>query len=296
MHLAIIGHIALDTIALEGSEVSSLGGPPCYAGLTAKRLGSDVTLFTKIGLDFPDEYTLWLSRNGINFAKGSKSFADKTTRFRIAIKGESRSLLLTSRCADIETSQLDGLDADGVILSPIAGEIPKEVSDTVVSKGIATFLDPQGYLRRFDKKGFCSLEKLSLSRLPKTSIIKVDPEEGRLLTNLRNIYDVALKLRKHFKNVIVTNGAKTVIIASERMTAELRVPKVNVADTTGLGDIFAGSFMANYLKTSDLLWSVCAGIACASTASRGRGISKIEQIGDWEDTAEHVKEGMKRLA
>jgi sugar/nucleoside kinase (ribokinase family) len=286
----------LDTIALNGSEVSSLGGPPCYAGLTAKRFGSDVVLVTRIGADFTDEYALWLARNGINFAQGSKSLDDKTTSFRIEVKGDSRKLQLISRCADIEALQLSGLDADGAILSPIAGEIPKEVSDVIVSKGIVTFLDPQGYLRKFDKKGFCSLGRLSLSRLPKTSVIKVDPEEGYLLTNTRNIYDVALKLRKRFENVIVTYGARNVIITSERINAELKVPKVKVADTTGLGDVLAGSFMANYLKTSDLLWSACAGIACASSASKGRGIGKIEQIGDWQEIAEHIREGMKKLA
>jgi sugar/nucleoside kinase (ribokinase family) len=296
LHLAIIGHIAIDTIVLNGSEVSSIGGPPCYAGLTAKRLSSDVTLVTKTGADFPDEYLLWLARKSINFAKNSKSLSDKTTRFRIDIKEAGRSLQLTSKCTDIEISQLYGLDSDGVIVSPIAGEIPRKVSDAIVSKGIVTFLDPQGYLRKFDKKGFCSLRELSLSKLPKASIIKIDPEEGYLLTNTSNLHDIALKLRKHFENVIVTNGAKNVIIASERITAELKVPKVKVADTTGLGDIFAGSFMAKYLKTNDLLWAACVGIACASSAAKGKGINKIDEIRDWEDIAEQVNNQMKKLA
>ena len=297
MHLAIVGHIAIDTIVLKGSEVSSLGGPPCYAGLTAKRLDSEVTLVTKIGADFPDEYLLWLARNSINFAKNSKSLNSKTTRFKINVRKEGKSLQLTSRCKEIEASQLNDLDVDGTILSPIAGEIPKEVSDAIVSKGITTFLDPQGYLRKFDKKGFCSLGKLSLSKLPRTSVIKVDPEEGYLLTNTPNLHDIAMKLRKcGFENVIVTNGAKNVIVASEESVVELKVPKVNVNDTTGLGDILAGSFMATYLKTNDFLWSACAGVACASSASKGKGINKIDQIKDWEDIAEEVKEEMKKLA
>ena len=298
MHLAIIGHIAIDTIVRKGSQAYSLGGPPCYAGLTAKRLGCDATLVTKIGADFPDEYLLWLARNSINFARNSKSPSSKTTRFRINVRKKGRSLHLISRCGQIEVSQLHGLNIDGAIISPITGEIPKEVSDTIVSKEITTFLDPQGYLRKFDKKGFCSLAKLSLNNLPRTSVIKVDPEEGYLLTNTAHPYDIALKLRRcGFENVIVTNGTKNVIIASERITAVLKVPKVkNVVDTTGLGDILAGSFMANYLESNDFLWSACAGVACASVASKGNGINKIDQIRDWEDIATEVKEGMKRLA
>jgi len=296
LHLAIVGHIAIDTIVLKGTEVSSLGGPPCYAGLTSKRLNCDATLVTKIGGDFPDEYLLWLARNGLNFVKGSKSLVDKTTRFTINGRQDERSLQLTSRCSEIEVSQLHGLNIDGAILSPIAGEIPQEVSNAI-AKEVITFLDPQGYLRKFNRNGYCSLAKTPLKKLPKTSVIKVDPEEGYLLTNSSKLQDIARKLRKYgFDNVIVTNGAKNVIIARENLVSELKVPKVTVGDTTGLGDILAGSFMATYLTTHDFVWSVCVGISCASSAAKGNGIGKVDLIRDWEYLAEQVKEGMKRIA
>lgn len=296
MHLAVIGHIAIDTIVVNSKEVSSLGGPPSYAGLAAKRLDCDVSLVTKVGADFPDEYLLWLARNGLNFAENSKS-SGRTTRFRVRVGKVERKLQLVSRCDDIETSQLKGLKVDGAIISPIAGEIPKTVSDVIITKRIPTFLDPQGYIRRFSKQGFCYLRKISLDKLPKANIIKVDPKEGYYLTESTDIGNIAIKLRKYgFEKVIVTNADKSVLFASEGGFFKVKVPKVlTVQDNTGLGDILAGSFMAAFLKSEDFVWSVCAGVACASLAAKGKGINKIDEIREWESLAEQVKETIRPI-
>src|SRR3989304_7755539 len=123
LRIGILGHIAIDTISSKDFEISSLGGPPCYAGLAAIRLGCDVTLVTKVGVDFPDEYSIWLSKNNLNFSEGARSAKSRTTRFRIRLGNDGRTLQLVSRCDDISDFQLNNLEVDGAILSPIAGEI-----------------------------------------------------------------------------------------------------------------------------------------------------------------------------
>ncbi len=296
MRIGIFGHIAIDTISSKNFEISSLGGPPCYAGLAARRLGCDVTLVTKVGIDFPDEYSVWLARNSLNFSEGARSAKSMTTRFRINLENDERSLHLTSRCDDISYGQLDNLMVEGAILSPIAGEIPKSVSNKILSLKIPTFLDPQGYLRRFDKSGYCYLASVSINELPRTAMIKVDPEEGNYLVGTVNLREIASKLRKRFDRIIVTNGSKNVIITSGNAIKDVKVPEVKgVMDTTGLGDIFSGSFLATFLRTGDFEWSVCVGIAFASLASKGKGIAKVGEVSGWESVAEKVKDGVKVL-
>lgn len=296
LQLGILGHVAIDTIASKDLEITSLGGPPCYAGLAARRVGGEVTLVTKVGADFPDEYSVWLARSQLGFSNGAKSPNHRTTRFRIHLKGNGRTLQLTSRCIDLETTQLENLKLEGAILSPIVGEIPKSVSKSVLSQDIPTFLDPQGYLRRFDRNGFCVLSRISPRSLPKATIIKVDPEEGILLTGKSNLDEIASKLRNHgFEKVIVTNGSKNVVVSSKEVSAKILIPKVGkVVDVTGLGDILAGSFMASLLETDDFLWSVCVGVAFASAASIGRGIAKVSTVGDWEDLAQKIMDKAAR--
>jgi sugar/nucleoside kinase (ribokinase family) len=296
LRIGILGHIALDTISSKNFEISSLGGPPCYAGLAARRLGCDVILVTKVGVDFPDENSLWLAKNNLNFSEGARSAKSRTTRFRIRLGNDEKNLQIVSRCDDISDSQLDSLEVEGAILSPIAGEIPKSVSNKILSLNIPAFLDPQGYLRRFDKNGYCHLAPLPISELPKTTIIKVDPEEGNYLVGSRNLRKIASSLRKRFDKVIVTNGPRNVILASENIIKEAKVPRVEgVVDTTGLGDILSGSFLATFLKTDDFEWSVCVGIAFASLASKGKGIAKVSEVSGWESLAEKVKDRVKVL-
>ena len=296
MRIGILGHIAIDAISSKNFEILSLGGPPCYAGLAARRQGCDITLVTKVGTDFPDEYSIWLAKNNLNFSEGARSGDRKTTRFRITLGVNKRNLQLISRCNDISDSQLDNLDVDGALLSPIAGEIPKSVSNKILSLGILTFLDPQGYLRRFDKNGYCHLAPLQNSKLPKTTIIKVDPEEGSHLVGSPNLRKIASRLRRRFDNVIVTNGPRNMIMASENSIKEAKVPTVEgVIDTTGLGDILSGSVLATFLRTGDFEWSVCVGIAVASQASKGKGIAKVGEVSGGESIAEKVKDGMRVL-
>src|SRR5262245_5961635 len=56
LRIGIASHIVLDTIkGANGSTAESIGGPPCYCGVTSRRFGFDVSLATRVGKDFPQE-------------------------------------------------------------------------------------------------------------------------------------------------------------------------------------------------------------------------------------------------
>ncbi|MFQ6135252.1 MAG: hypothetical protein ACE5KU_05500, partial [Nitrososphaerales archaeon] len=63
MRVTVASHITIDTITSDRIQTTTLGGPPSYAGLTAKKMGGEVSLLTKYGEDLPEEYLLWLIRN-----------------------------------------------------------------------------------------------------------------------------------------------------------------------------------------------------------------------------------------
>ena len=56
MNIGIAGHITIDEIQLGDDFTVNVGGPPRHSGPIANNLGSSVYIFTKMGLDFPDEY------------------------------------------------------------------------------------------------------------------------------------------------------------------------------------------------------------------------------------------------
>ncbi|HEX4921382.1 MAG TPA: PfkB family carbohydrate kinase, partial [Candidatus Bathyarchaeia archaeon] len=49
-----------------------------------------------------------------------------------------------------------------------------------------------------------------------------------------------------------------------------------VSDTTGAGDVFAGSWLLTFLSTKDPIWAASVGSAFASLASRKTGLSKFQ--------------------
>ena len=98
MNVLVAGFMTIDKIELPVRTISSVGGPPTYAGLLCSRFGLDVMALTKIGVDFPDEQLVWLSRNGLQLRAVDKSKTKKTTRFKLVVKGDDRALYLMERC------------------------------------------------------------------------------------------------------------------------------------------------------------------------------------------------------
>ena len=67
MKIGIFSHCTIDQIKINGQLYERAGGPACYCGLAARRLGFDVELFTKFGPDFT--FTNELQKNKIKLQK-----------------------------------------------------------------------------------------------------------------------------------------------------------------------------------------------------------------------------------
>src|SRR2546428_9339217 len=96
MKALVAGFLTIDTILLPIRTITSIGGPPSYAGLVCSRFGLEDLALTRIGLDFPDDQLVLLARIGINLRAMDKS-SKKTTRFRKEGYGAERDLLHLSR-------------------------------------------------------------------------------------------------------------------------------------------------------------------------------------------------------
>ena len=57
---------------------------------------------------------------------------------------------------------------------------------------------------------------------------------------------------------------------------KVEVPKVKVMDSTGAGDIFAGSLVTCFLRSRDFLWSCCFGIAASSLSLTSIALGKVD--------------------
>jgi sugar/nucleoside kinase (ribokinase family) len=293
MKIAVASHIALDTIQdMKGRITESLGGPACYCSLTAREFKFKIELATKVGKDFSQDSRIMLHNNGINI-KDTHITDSPTTRFRIILKKESRDLFLLSKCSPITIEDIKEIETDCWIVSPIIDEIPYSVLKEIVNDNDNVefvMLDPQGYIRTTTPDGRISLLndlKLDISGI---SAIKVDPQELSALTGGRKGIEGMqyLQVCKGVKFVLSTEY-RIIRLLYDKMHYWIKLPEVDTAYSTGIGDILASAFCCAYLKEKDPVWAICfgAGAVRAALEANLEGLDKIPSKSNMEQSASY---------
>jgi sugar/nucleoside kinase (ribokinase family) len=288
LRILVAGFITIDTIQLPVRQITSVGGPPCYAGLICSRFGHSVSPLTKVGADFPDEQAVWLARNGIVLRASDRSLAKPTTRFRITNAAGNRSLYLASRCEDLSASQIPpDTRFSASLVSPLAGEISSALLTEISARSDFIFLDPQGFVRRFDAEGRVSAAPLQdRAILSKVDAIKMDRTEAEMLTGKRDPKAALEKVSSiGLRKAMVTQGGEACYVLDGSRIYEVAVPRVPVIDSTGAGDILSGATIAWYLKTRDFLRSACFGIAASSLSLHMIALAKVDLPMSVDDSA-----------
>jgi sugar/nucleoside kinase (ribokinase family) len=279
LKVLVAGFITIDSIQLPIRQITSVGGPPSYAGLVCSRFGHSVFPLTKVGNDFPDEQAVWLARNGISLRAPDRSLTKPTTRFRIANVAGTRALSMVSRCEDLTASQIPpDTRFDASIVSPLAGEVTTSLLTEISSRSDFTFLDPQGFVRRFDQDGRVVPAPLKdKSIISKVDAIKMDRTEAEMLTGKSDPREALEKIASiGLRKGIVTQGGEACHVLEGSRIYHVEVPKVPVVDTTGAGDILGGATVSWYLKTRDFLRSACFGIAASSLSLQMLALAKVD--------------------
>ena len=279
MKILVGGFVTIDSIKLPVRQITSVGGPPAYAGLVCARFGNAVTPLTKVGNDFPDEQAVWLARNGIILRAIDRSLTKPTTRFAISDSAGNRALTLVSRCEDLSASQIPpDTRYDGSLVSPLAGEISSSLLTEISARSDFTFLDPQGFVRSFDQDGKVSHSPLQdKGILTKIDAVKMDRVEAEMLTGKADPTEALQKISSiGVRKGIVTQGAESCFVLDGSRIYQVQVPRSPVIDTTGAGDILGGATISWYLKTRDFLRSACFGIAASSLSLHMIALAKID--------------------
>ena len=286
MKIGIFSHCTIDQIKIDGKSYERSGGPACYCGLTARRLGFDVELFTKFGPDFT--FTNELQKNKIKFDNALSN--NPTTKFTLEIKDDERNLWLENVCEEISYVNSD---TDGTLVSPVFNEVSKEILEKIKKNSDMIFLDPQGFLRRVDlqKKIFLDRTEMDLSKI---TAIKSDPCEVWNLTGLEGIEGILSLQKRGVEHVLYTNKRDVSLLSKNRLYS-IKLPDMDITDTSGVGDIFTATFCCTLLKEKDVLWafSFAGGAAQAALESKQIGLDKVPSKNVIETNASYYYNIMK---
>jgi len=301
--LVTVGHFSIDLIKTreEPHPQLTLGGPPVFVSLAAKKMGVKVSVISNVGDDFPSEYCEWLINEGIDLSMLRRVRNASTTKYELIYSGkDERQLILKARAPPIELEEIpESLSSEVIHISPIAGEVSYEVMERLRRHSGLLSLDPQGFLRRFDEDGRVHLEGFEDPRiLSEIDILKASKKEIEVATGESELTRAIRHMHEGGVNVvIVTRGRQSTILSLDGRI--YRIPTVKpkvVVDTTGAGDVFIGAFLAEYIKGEDPVWSSCVGSASASYVIEKVGPRGFRLQSEVYERAAQIYEGVSSAA
>ena len=280
MKVGIFSHCTMDTIVYENEQYDAPGGPASYCSFTARKQKHDVNLYTKFGLNYPLDDFFKENKIKTHNALSTKN----TTKFRIELNNSDRKLFVENMCDKINFIENDD---DGTIISPVFDEISLDTYSKIKDSGNFVFLDPQGFLREKNSKNKISLKNTTLD-LKNINAIKMNPDELHALTGLTGNAGL-----KHLQNlgieyVLYTNKREISLLVKDKLYT-IFLPKITLADTTGIGDIFCSTFVCTMLKEKDFLWalSFAGGAAQSALESKAFGLEKVPEKNSLESNGSY---------
>jgi len=279
----------IDFIIRCGTTRKSLGGAAAYSSIALKRYGVNVSVVSKVGYDFPEEYLLFLARNSIDTSHIKLSKL-RSTSFRLVYEDGQRKLFLTSRCEQILPEDIpDELNYDLIHVGPVAGEVPPQTLKKLRRcEGIIS-LDLQGYVRDF-RNGYVtySYSDKAIEALRYVDVVHGDEDEVMALASGQGIGEAALNLlRIGPKVILVTKGEQGSYIFSRKRAFYIPAPKPRrVADPTGAGDVYTAIFAAHYTISNDVVEAAIMASSAASLLVEEPGLSGV---GTYEEVERRAK-------
>ena len=294
--LVTVGHFAIDSILSPKIAVPrhTLGGPPTYVSLAARKLGATISMISKVGKDFSEDYIEWLTAKGIDLSGVRRIKNALTTSFTLKYGNEERQLQLRRRAPPIVPEDVpDSLQAKVIHVAPIANELSEDVVDKLRTSAATLSLDPQGFVRAFDENGNVLPKRLKDSHILKhIELYKSSLSEIRMVTGLTDLRLAMEKIHDYgAKVVIVTKGVRGSILLHKKRFYEIPACKPRIIrDLTGAGDALIGAFLAEHIRGRDPVWCMCVGSAAASFVVEGIGPAVFGEKKDVYQRASEIYE------
>ena len=253
-------------------------------------MGAKVAVVSRVGDDFPEEYLEWLRANGVGVSGLSKVRDAVSTRFALNYdRSWERKLRSVRRAPSILVGDVpEGFRSRAVHVGPIAGEVSADVVLRLHRLCKVLSLDPQGFVRSFDKRGNVSLKKWNAADvLSKVTVFKSTVKELGAVTGKSDLREAVREIAGcGVRVVIVTRGLMGSTLYCDGEVHEIPAYESRVVDPTGAGDLFVGGFLAEYLTTKDVVWCGCVGSAAASFVVEGFG---PERFGERDEVYERAR-------
>ncbi|MGH8793065.1 MAG: carbohydrate kinase family protein, partial [Stackebrandtia sp.] len=267
--LLVVGDVVTDVVAAPegplnpGTDVSARirmrpGGSGANTAAWAARRGAETSLLARVGADGVEWHSSSLSRAGVR--PRLRVADDHATAVLVALlDSHGERTMITDRGAgatlcldDWDEELLDSADLvhlSGYIwFAPPGRLLAATILDAAARRGVPASVDPAstGFLTEYGPDQFSRDARSAALLLPNL-------DEARLLSGAEDPKSAARALSLRHGAAAVTLGDGGAIAARlGEIVAEVPAVDVEVVDTVGAGDAFAGGFLAARLAGADL--------------------------------------------
>lgn len=237
----IVGHLSLD----QTESGTRIGGTAAYSARAARLMGRNVAVVTSA----PDDLASFPELADIEFLNiESKSWTSFENRY-LDGTGRVQNWISTAEPIDVDNVPISWQLAPIVHLAPIAQELSTDFALGCPSDLCCATI--QGWLRGRSSSSKVLVEvNAGLDRALKYLGAAVVSEQD-VMADQRLIDELAESARL----LIVTRAELGCDVYQEEGRKRIPVEKVEVADPTGAGDIFAAAFFVAYSESSDAVQS-----------------------------------------
>lgn len=248
------------------------GGSAANQAVWFAAAGARARLVARVGAADLDRHLATFALAGVEAVlAGDDDLPTGSIVILVATDGErtmytDRGANLALRIQDLPDALLADVDALHVSgYSLFEPDVRTAVLDLVARaqrRGLPVSVDP-GSIAFLDEVGPAAF----LGWIEGAELLLPNLDEGRLLTGEHEAHRVLDGLLDHAPVVALTLGPDGVLLGSrDRDHRHLPARDVEVADTTGAGDAFAGAFLAAWLAGADLMDAGTRGVAAAARA------------------------------
>jgi len=248
-----------------------------FASGAAAFLGSRTGIIGNIGIDYPQSFLTGLERLGIDLSRLTR-MNGRSTRFGNVSSSMARKLFLLEAGKPVRYPQ-GQRRVDGIHLGPVFREISQPLAGLLREKSGFMSADLQGFVRSVRRSGRVFVERRNLSGLMKVcDMVQASMEEAgpQAHSTRRNaVLDWLSNSGPRYSILTLGQNGSVLVIRPDERLAVPAFQDRTASDTTGAGDVFAGSWLSTFLATRDPVWAASVGSAFASLASRKTGLSKF---------------------
>jgi 1D-myo-inositol 3-kinase len=276
--LVVVGPLSVDSIRLEGRHHEHLGGTAAYTSLTAAKLGKKVGVLATGGPGVKEEWLRELRAHKIDL--GGLVRTEDTLRFEHSYSGEKAIHRIEGSGSVIDFRDVPRafMKSRCFHFGPLFNDIAYKMIYEVAKLGGLLSLDPQGYLRRKRSNGEVVLVDHwpdAAKVLRSVDVLKGSEEEAHAITGEEGLKQMAKALHLRLeegsdlgpKIVLITRGKrKSALYSHGKFSLIPSIPPDEFRDPTGAGDVYAGAFLMEYVRTGDAESSAYFASAAASLA------------------------------